>query len=53
MYMEAPCTKVYSIATCHSPFFRRPGKLTDILHDIAITQTGKQEKVFSGLAKKE
>jgi pimeloyl-ACP methyl ester carboxylesterase len=35
MYEESPCKKVYSMATSHSPFFSRPGELTDILCEIA------------------
>jgi len=35
MYTETPCEKVYSLPTSHSPFFSRPGELTDILCKIA------------------
>jgi pimeloyl-ACP methyl ester carboxylesterase len=35
MYTEMPCEKVYSLATSHSPFFSKPGELSDILCEIA------------------
>ncbi len=35
MFEEIPCNKVYRMATGHSPFFSRPGELTDILCEIA------------------
>ena len=36
MYTETPCKRVYSMATSHSPFFSKPGELTDILCEIAL-----------------
>lgn len=53
MYMETPCTKVYSMATSHSPFFSRPVELTEILHDIAQRQTDGRGMDFSSIVKKE
>ncbi len=35
MYTETPCKKVYRMDTSHSPFFSQPGKLVDILCEIA------------------
>jgi hypothetical protein len=36
MYTETPCKKVYRMATSHSPFFSKPGELTNILCEIAL-----------------
>ncbi len=35
MYEETPCEKVYRMQTSHSPFFSRPGELTEIFCEIA------------------
>lgn len=35
MYEEAPCKKVYSMATSHSPFFSKPKELVNVFCEIA------------------